>query len=279
MKVLRKIKSKLFLLSLATFGCGGGSVTPTGPPPPPPATVNLNGTWQFILHSNVFTKHYAVLEVNLSQSGAQVFAGPAAALLFEADPALSNTTPPKLLRFGDECTSSVPEVVVVDGTLQDHGNGSGTVDLKISETGTTLVSLTEAIASTDGSSITGSYTNNDPCYGYEPDRGTFAGLKYSMKFSGETYSGFLNAGADLIVAQITSAATGFNLTFSGTDNGTPFVLTGSTIGASFDLTGSIANNAVHWFGLYDSTNKTFQIYDANALAIGGLHPGAQQLPN
>ena len=65
---------------------------------------------------------------------------------------------------------------------------------------------------------------------------------------------------------------GFDLTVNGTDSGTTFNATGSVIGFSAELDGTISDNKFHWFVLYDSTYNSFQVFDANDKLIGNFQP-------
>ena len=65
---------------------------------------------------------------------------------------------------------------------------------------------------------------------------------------------------------------GFGLTASGTDNGTPFTLTGSTVGQLVILSGNVSGHPVTWFGLYDSIYNAFDFYDSDAKFLGSLTP-------
>ena len=47
-------------------------------------------------------------------------------------------------------------------------------------------------------------------------------------------------------------------------------LTGSTVGMSFNVTGTVSGQAITWFGLFDSTYNTFRIYDSDAKLLGTL---------
>jgi hypothetical protein len=99
----------------------------------------------------------------------------------------------------------------------------------------------------------------------------FIGFRDSVHFAGESYSGSLNSGADVMVIGIVST-TGFELTVNGTDNGTAFSATGSVIEFSAGLHGAISGNEFHWFVLYDTTYNTFQVFDANDRFIGNFQP-------
>jgi hypothetical protein len=142
----------------------------------------------------------------------------------------------------------------------------------LSETGALGSAVTTASASTNGAGISdGKYSTPAAC-GFPADHGTFTGYRDSFEFSGESYSGVLNGGADVIVASFNSTANTYDLTMSGTDNGVPFVLSGSTVGTSMNLTGTIAGRQASWFGLYDSTYNSFYIYNSNSSLLGALQP-------
>jgi hypothetical protein len=229
----------------------------------------MQGAWILLFHSDVSDGNTA-LEANLSQAGSHVFADKTSALVFQAS--CNCTLLTQLEHLGGKCDSGGVGDVTVDATLSSRG--PTLVSLNLSETGALGSAVTTASASTNGAGISdGTYSTPAAC-GFPEDHGTFVGYRDSMAFSGESYSGSLNGGADAIVAQFTSTANTFDLTLSGTDNGTPFVLSGSTVGTSMNLTGTIAGREANWFGLYDSTYNSFYIYDSDSTLLGSLQPGA-----
>jgi hypothetical protein len=150
------------------------------------------------------------------------------------------------------------------------GTTNETATFTISQEGD-LGTATLSATNTGQAVSNGTYTIPASC-GLPADHGTFAGFRDSVHFAGESYSGTLNGGTDVIVVGITSA-TGFDLTVNGTDNGTIFNATGSVIGFSAELDGIISGNGFHWFVLYDSTYNSFQVFDANDKLIGNFQPG------
>ena len=73
-----------------------------------------------------------------------------------------------------------------------------------------------------------------------------------------------------MVVHFGSDSAGYGLSATGTDDGASFVPNGSTVGMSFNVTGTISGHAVTWFGLYDSTYNTFRICDLDAKLLGTL---------
>ncbi len=222
--------------SLADIGCGGGSYSPPPPPPGPSGLSSLQGSWELQFHSDVTSDDYTVLEVNLSQAGSKVFAGDPSALVY-----------------------------------QGNASTTETITFTLTESGAAGTAVLSASASTNGSSILdGTYTIPAAC-GFPADQGTFGGYRDTVASANGAYSGTLNSGADVIVANFSYTANSFDLSVSGTDNGAQFVLTGSTVGFSLVLTGNVGSHAVNWFGLYDPTYNVFRIYDSNGQFLGALH--------
>ena len=127
-----------------------------------------------------------------------------------------------------------------------------------------------ATASTDGSQVTnGTYSIRAAC-GFAEDHGTFEGFRDSFNTNAGGYGGNFNGGADAIVMHFTNDPIGFGITAAGTDNGTPFSVNGSTVGLSVTLTGTVAGNAVTWFGVYNSTYNTFSFCGPHAKRLGKL---------
>ena len=148
---------------------------------------------------------------------------------------------------------------------------SETATLTISQEGDLGAATLTATATSNGQAVSnGTYTIPASC-GLPADHGTFTGFRDSVQFAGESYSGTLNSGTDVIVIGVTSA-TGFDVTVNGTDNGVVFNATGSVIGFSAELDGTISGNDFHWFVLYDSIYNSFQVFDANSKLIGNFQP-------
>jgi hypothetical protein len=280
MNFKKQIRGESFLslaaliLALFSSACGGGSSqpgTPPGTPPPPPlplAQPIVQGSWELVFHSEISPTVYKVFEVNLSQTGTHAFAGTTSSLVFQAPYAY----PIRVSTLGGVCDGGTLSNVTVDATLSNQMATSATISFTFTETGALGSAVTMASATTDGMSITGGTYSIAAACGFPADQGTFTGDRETVEFGGDVYSGPVNGG--IIVASFTSTANTFDLTVAGTDNGAQFVLTGSTVGFSLDLTGKVEGTAVHWFALYDPTYNSFVIYDANGQPVGGLHAGA-----
>ena len=258
-------------ISLADIGCGGGSYSPPPPPPGPSGLSSLQGSWELQFHSDVTSDDYTVLEINLSQAGSKVFAGATSALVYQGN--TSQTSIP-LTSLGGKCASGGAEQVTFDGMLTDQQATTETITFTLTENGAAGTAVLSASASTNGSSILdGTYTIPAAC-GFPADHGTFTGYTDTVASANAAYSGTLNSGADVIVANFSFTANSFDLSVSGTDNGAQFVLTGSSVGFSLALTGNVGGHAVNWFGLYDTTYNSFRIYDSNGQLLGALHAGS-----
>jgi hypothetical protein len=225
--------------------------------------LSMQGSWIFLFHSAVSDGCLA-LEANLSEVGNHVFADRTSALVFQPITCKYSTLLIQLKHLGGQCDSGSVGDVTVDATLSNSD-----VSLALSETGALGSVVTTASASNNGGSISnGTYSTPAAC-GLPEDHGTVEGYQDPLEFSGATYSGTLtfNGSGHAIVAQFTAPT---NLDVSGTCDGTPFVLSGSTIGWSLSLTGTIAGGQVNWFGLYDPLYNDFFIYDSDSQLVGSL---------
>ncbi len=262
------------LFPIIIAGCGSSYTTPGANPPPTGGSTtpsSMSGNWEIIFHSQDSPDHFFALEANLTQTGTQVFAGKPGALLFQAKSSTLNLSGIVMTRAGGQCDSSTAGNVTVDATISNVGTTSETATFTISQEGNLGTATLSATATSTGQAVSnGTYTIPASC-GLPADHGTFTGFRDSVQFTGESYSGTLNGGTDVIVVGITSV-TGFDLTVNGTDNGTIFTATGSVIGFSAELDGTISGNGFHWFVLYDSTYNTFQVFDANDKLIGNFQP-------
>jgi hypothetical protein len=256
-------------------GCGGSSYSQPSPqpvpsPPPGPTDVkSMQGSWEIQFHSDVSPNDHIVLEANLSQAGTHVFAGATSALLYQGQSA--NPFSVGLNRFGGKCDGGGNDEVIFDGTLTNQQPTTEALAFTLTENGAVGSSVINASATTNGLNIpAGTYSMAAAC-GFPEDHGTLQGFQDSLKFSGaDSYHGTFNSGTDSILVRFASDPSGFGLTATGTDNGAPFVLSGSTVGFSLTLTGTVFGNAVTWFGLYDSTYNTFKFYDQSAKFLGSL---------
>jgi hypothetical protein len=153
--------------------------------------------------------------------------------------------------------------------LSNPSATSNTLDFTLTETGDLGTAVTTASVSTNGTQVSGTYSTAAAC-GAPEDHGTFSGFGESVGIY-DFYSGSFNGGSDAIVVTIVTSNQGFGITFSGTDNGAPFLLQGSTVGFSAELAGTVGGNPVKWFALYDSTYNVFQVFDSDAKFLGSLH--------
>jgi hypothetical protein len=79
-----------------------------------------------------------------------------------------------------------------------------------------------------------------------------------------------NGSAHDIVAHFKSTANTFDLSMSGTYNGAPFTLSGSTVGSSLNVTGTIGGVQVSWFGIYDTLYNNFNFYNSDSTFVGAM---------
>lgn len=227
--------------------------------------LSMQGAWIFLFHSAV-SHGCLALESNLSEVGNHVSSDSTNALVFQPITCAYSTILLQLDHLGGQCDGAGVGDVTVDATLSNQA-----VSLTLSETGALGSVVTTASASNDGGSISnGTYSTPAAC-GLPEDHGTVEGYQNPIAFSGETYSGTLtfNGTAHAIVSHFTSTPP-FGLSMSGTYGGAPFALTGSTVGWSLNLTGTIAGEQVNWFGLYDPLYNNFVFYNSDSTSVGGL---------
>ena len=228
----------------------------------------MQGAWEIIFHSTVSPNDYAVLETNLTQVGTHVFAGAPGAVIYQAMLKSSPTPSVQLSRFGGRCDSNGTDEVTFDGTIAWPTASPLTIEFMLTETGVLGSAVTSASVPAIGAQISGNYSTPAAC-GFPEDHGTFTGRQYSLAFI-DSFSGPLNNGADFVAVTVESVANTFNISFVGTYNGAPLQLSGSTIGFSVELNGTVAGNTTKWFALYNPTSNTFQIFDADAKVLGSL---------
>jgi hypothetical protein len=263
-------------LSLSMFGCGGGGYGSStgsggdggGNGGGGASVVSMQGAWEIVFQSTVSANKYTVLEANLTQAGTHVFAGAPSALLYRSTGMRPASLSLKVSEFGGQCDSNGTDEVTFDATLSNITATSETVDFTLTETGDLGSAVTTASVSTDGTQVSGTYSTPAAC-GAPEDHGTFSGYRDSLG-SNNFYSGSFNGGSDAIMVKIVTATQGFGITFSGTDNGAPFTLQGSTVGLSTQIDGTVGGNLVKWFLVYDSTYNVFLVFDSDAKFLGVL---------
>jgi hypothetical protein len=268
-------------LSLPMFGCGGGGYGNStgsggngggnggGSGGGGASVVSMQGQWEITFTSTVSPNMYTVMEANLTQAGTNVFAGAPSALIYQSTGYSSTAYLLKVSSFGGQCDSNGADEVTFDATLTNVTAASEALAFTLTETGTLGSAITTATVSTDGKVLKGEYSRPAAC-GFPEDHGTFYGFQYPISFSSvDHYQGNLNGGADGVVITFVST-TGFGLSASGTDNGTPFTLTGSTVGQLLTLSGTVSGHPVTWFGYYDSLLNSFDLYDSDAKFLGSL---------
>jgi len=252
--------SVLFVI-LFSFGCGGGSSSSGGGTFTP---ANIQGQYETVAPSNQNSTAVAVIEINFTQTGMNVFAGKQSVVLIQGTQTSTGIT---LNSLGGECDNGV----LGNDSIQATFSSATQLGLTLTEAGslgTTNITGNANVAS-DGSQITSGTYNAPAACGFVADSGTFTGTKI-QPFSG-SYAGMLNNGADAVI--VTVSQSGLNLTVSGTDNGTAFTLTGSVVGATFDVVGSISGLQVEDVGIYDHTNNTFLVFNTSLTFLGTLHAG------
>jgi hypothetical protein len=239
-------------------GNGGGGASPS----------SMQGPWEIVFQSTDSANKYTALEVNLTQAGTHVFAGAPSALLYRSTGPYVSTRSLKVSEFGGQCDSNGTDEVTFDATLTNITATSETVAFTLTETGDLGSAVTTASVSTNGTQVSGTYSTAAAC-GAPEDNGTFSGYLDSGGVN-DSYSGLFNGGSDAIMVTVVTATQGFGITFSGTDNGAPFTLQGSTVGFATELDGIVGGKPVKWFALYDDLYNDFLVYDSDVNFLGGL---------
>lgn len=273
-----------FSLSLLMFGCGGGYGSSTGSGGNGGgngggdgggnggggnSVGSMQGSWEIVFQSTDTPNKYTVLEANLTQTGTHVFAGAPSALIYQSMGSRVASLSLRASKLGGQCDSNGSDEVTVDATLTNITATSETVALTLTETGNLGTAVTTASGSSEGTHISGTYSTPAACNGAADDHGTISGYRNSSGIY-NFYSGSFNGGTDAIVVTIVTAAQGFGITFSGTDNGAPFTLQGSTVGFATELEGTVGGKTVKWFLVYDPLYDVFLVFNPDATFVGVL---------
>jgi len=255
----------LLLVSSVSVGCGGGSSGTSNNQQFTP--VNIQGQYEVVATSSSSPTSVSLIETNFTQTGTNVFASKQNVVVIEGTTSTSGIT---LNNLGGECDSGVVGNDSIQGTFSSQTQSS----ISLTEAGSLgNVTATGSVTfSSDGSMITtGTYTIPAAC-GFLADSGPITGTQIKP-FSG-SYAGMLANGSGSTDAVIVSVSqSGLNLNVAGTDNGTAFTLTGSVVGATFDVKGTISGQPVEDVGIYDHTNNTFLVFDAQFNFLGTLKAG------
>jgi len=230
---------------VALTSCGGGMAAPiaatpapaqpapptaTPTPAPAPTPINLAGAWEFQFTPTAQTGDIAgtpqinIVEANLQQSGSTVTATSTGLFM------LSEYPGPWNFQTGSICLGG--ETGDMAGTISTD-NLSINLNLSLAAVQTQESIQATGAINPDGS-LTGTYQGQNGC----PfnDAGTFQGIKITTQFNavyvGQLVNGEINSTESITLGL---AQSGTTLTATGTDNGVPFALSGTVIGAFFQL--------------------------------------------
>jgi hypothetical protein len=265
------VVTSFLITAILITGCGGGTRSPAALTKPALTPIDIRGQWQFITQSAVKAGRIVIIEANLAQTVADVLADKSNVVVIQGTGGVSGIA---FSGFGGECDSGALESDEVQATISNQTQLSFTM-IDAGSLGTGSSSGTATISS-DGTQITnGTYTTAAAC-GFDADNGAVIGT--SIKPFAGTYSGILTDGAttDALIATVTQ--TGFDVNLVGTDNAAPFTLGGKAVGATFDVTGTIAGRAVEYVGIYELSTNDFRVYDTNFNFQGVLQAGTITFP-
>jgi len=255
----------LALLLVFTMGCGGGSTTMT------PSSA-ISGAYEFVVTSNV-TGGTTLVEANFTANGNQSSAvGPSRAQIL--------TRENKIWYVNGVCAGPTPGQNALTANVTSHNN----VAVTFNQGGNTL----DGQGVLTGTTISGNYSvSNSNCpdlvgiIGFPPgfDSGGFTGNP--VPDLAGTFSGVLNSPSGVDNAAVTlkensdhTLTVQVNLT--GTvDNGS-FAFSGSAVGNTMFVSGSVNGRVLSWLGYVDYTGRftgtpnSVLIFDYDTQAIAGL---------
>jgi len=255
------MKRLLFFGSLLLLtACGGNSVAPTAPTP----LTTIAGPWAITARSQEQIGYSTLIESNIQQTTATGTTGTGTITATGADQLiLIGQHPAGGLFFGGLCPGATADDL--SGTL----SSLGALSLTLTE-GAATYSLTGTVDSS-GESMSGTYLFTG---GSCPDSGTFSGVQVSALAG--TYAGnlsFTNGHHDQATATLTEGVPSsftVDLTLSGDDN-TVVTLTGFVVGNALSVQGTLAGQAVSYYGYYAFSEKAVFLVDASSgTGIGTL---------
>ena len=241
--------------SAALISCASSGNTSTAPTP-----VSIAGSWEFVASSNTSANTITGVEVALAEGVVQVNG------INQPDGNISASGPNQIMfvdlstapniGFSQNCPGT--GVSALTGTVANLG---GPVNFTFSEGGNVFV--VNATLSTDGSTITGTYTpqTGNPCN----DSGTILGTKVpklSGQFNGQL---ILPDGTNPMVDGTASESSSgiVTLTLINTANNASFSLTGPAMGNAFSLQGTYQGDGSSYFS-YFQVVKVPTLYMANS---------------
>jgi hypothetical protein len=249
------------------IGCGGASSTTATPTDAGFSAANIQGQYQVIAKSSMNPGGVLFVEANFTQTGSDAFAGQPSVILIQGT---QNSAGITLTGLGGECDNGVTGGDSIQATFYS----STKLSFNLTESGVLGSGSTTGTVtfSPDGSQIVaGTYMTPAAC-GFVADSGTLTGTVIHP-FSG-SYAGMLaNVQGTTDAVIVTVSQNAFDLSVSGTDNGTQFLLKGSTVGATFNVSGTIAGQAVQYVGVFDAVGNDFLVYDASLSFLGTLKNG------
>lgn len=258
--------------SLLLAGCGGGSGGSSdggGSSTAVPNAAAIVGPWQIQATSTTNQGAAVLIEANLSETGS----GTLTASGFVVISATISGNQLNITGAGDECQQAGTEIES-SGSISVE-EASGETQFTLTETGQNgSVTATGTITfSSDGKSIvSGSYSLPAGC-GFPADAGTLAGSQVVVP-SG-TYSGMLSSsnGTSTVILTLT-AGQNYQITGTGTVDGTPISLTATVLGSSFNATVTESGTTTTFYALYDATGNDFLVYDEYLDYLGQLSAGS-----
>jgi hypothetical protein len=265
---MKKLFLPILLLTTAVTlaACAGGVVNPK--PEFTPAAIQ--GQYEIIATSIVNPGSATLVEVNFTQSMDRVRGDKPHVVVIRGTQ--SPDLPITLNSVGAECDNGAAGNDFVEGIFSSPTEMSFTMTEAGSlGTGTATANVT---VSPDGKTVTtGTYTSPAQC-GFAADNGNLTGVAVKP-FSGRYAGEVSDAGGTAHSMVFTLNQNGSNLTIAGTDNGTTsFTLAGTVIGATFDVSGSIAGTPVRYIGRYLAPSDSFLVYDSTLAKVGVLGGGS-----
>lgn len=262
----------ILALALLIAGCGAPAVTqqtttPPNPPPPSPPSftpIPVAGQWMIIvIPLGLSNQEYSLVELNLSQSGTQIFA-----------------STQQVAVFLDQATGTyLGHPIALETALCGPGGGGDSFEGGF--TGASQASFTfyDPFATISGqftfdqnnvdfpgtTVVSANFSVNGPCFSDKTSGGLYGVL--IKPFSG-TYAGMLNS-QPVILTMIQGA--NYSFSANGTDNAAAITLSGQVIGGAFFATDGRGNS---YTGIYDPHANNFLIYGNNFTFLGQLNAGS-----
>lgn len=249
-----------FLLLGVLAGCGGGGSSSNQiTPPPPPPQIQMAGPWQVSATrcgnspcgNNGTPTGGSFIEFNVNQTGSTFSASQVAIV----NVTFMNGSPGDYTKATWSSQNCVPGPYSLTGTID---NTSSTVKFTVQETGGQITATSTMGTGPEAGTLSGTY-NDPPCNLSNISFTAAQALSLAGKYANTCSFNPCGTADPSLTLQVTQDSSN-HLTINGSDTKDGnFTLSGSAIGSTMWVSGTISGQDVSWYGWhYAALDKNLQ---------------------